>query len=94
MPICGFRQGALTGRLARPIDVENEEVVPLLVLQSARLLLFHKRSRQEIVQKKGPQGLDRGLVKGSEKAAEYRTCWQAIASEERHEAPAQGWSLS
>jgi len=33
-PILGLWQGTLTGRLAHPIDVENEEVAPLSVPQS------------------------------------------------------------
>ena len=89
-PICGHRQSLLAGRLARPIDVEDEEVISLSVPQSTCLLFFHERTSQQIVEEEASQGLDSGLVKRGEKAAERRTRRQALAPEERHECACPG----
>jgi hypothetical protein len=75
----------LAGRLARAIDVEDEEVVPLSVPQSSWLLLFHEGASEQILEKEGSQGLNWGLIKRGEKATERRTCRQAISSKECHE---------
>src|SRR5881227_1307160 len=69
-PIRCLGQGPLAGGLARPINVEDEEVVSLSVPQSALLLLFHQRTGQQILEKKSPQGLDGGMGKLGEKATE------------------------
>src|SRR6266566_6493678 len=54
------------------------------------MLLLHQRTGQQILQKKSPQGLDRSLIKRGEKAAERRTCRQAVAPKERHECACPG----
>ena len=57
------------------------------------MLLFVQRASQQIFQKERAQGLDRGLVKGGEKATECRTRRQTVASKERHERACPGLDL-
>jgi len=80
----------LAGRLARLIDVEDEEVISLSVPPSTWLLFLHESTSKQIVEEEGSQGLDSGLVKRGEKAAERRTRRQARAPEERHECACPG----
>lgn len=75
----------MAGRLPCAIDIKDEEVVPFSVPQPARLFLAPQRTGQQIVQKQGTQGLDGGLIKCGEKAAECGAMRQSLASEERHE---------
>src|SRR6266571_4812879 len=89
-PIQCFRQGTLAGRLSRAINVEDEQVVPLSVPQSARLLLLHEGTSQQILEKQRAQRLNRRLIEAAEKAAERRTRRQPVASEERHERACPG----
>ena len=89
-PIRCLRQGPLAGGLARAIDIEDEEVVPLPIPQPSWLFLFHEGASKQIVEKEGSQGLDRSLVKGGKEAAECRTRRQSVAPEERHERACPG----
>ncbi len=89
-PIQCLRQDTLAGRLSRAIDIEDEEVAPLSVPQSARLLLFHEGTSQQLFEKQRTQRLNRRLIEAAEKAAERRTRRQPVASEERHEGACPG----
>ena len=84
-PIRCLRHSTLAGCLARAINVEDEEVVPLPIPQSPWLFLFHEGTSKHIVEKEGSQDLDRNLVKRGKEAAQYRTRRQPVAPEERHE---------
>ena len=67
--IRGLRQGTRARRFSRPINIEDEEVVPLSVPQSARLLLFHQGAREQIFQKQRAQRLGRALSQGGRESA-------------------------
>src|SRR5437879_7531889 len=77
-------QSALAGGLSRAIHIEDQGVCSLAIPQPTRLLLFHQRASQEILQKERAQSLDRGLVEGRQKAGERRAMRQALGCGQSH----------
>ncbi len=64
-----LREGALAGRLTRPIDIKDEPL-PATPIENATWLFLRQRSGQQIFQEQGPQGFDAGLVQSGEKTTE------------------------
>jgi hypothetical protein len=74
----------------RPIDVKDNVVISLTIPQPSRMLLFDHRASEQIVQKHGSQGFDRGLIQRGEKATERRAGWKLVTPEECHERACPG----
>src|SRR5712691_5759813 len=81
----GLWQGALAGRLARAIDVEDHSLPACSINQPAGLPCFVQWTREQIFEKERAQGFDRWLGETSKKATERRERGQTLPSEERHE---------
>lgn len=52
-PISGHRSGALTGRLARPIESEDDALLALPIPPPAWLFLFHQPTGEQTMQTQG-----------------------------------------
>src|SRR6266487_1426120 len=79
-----LREGALAGRLTRPIDIEDEPL-PATAIENATWLFLRQRSGQQIFQELGSQGFDAGLIQSGEKTTQGRASRQSLAFEHRHE---------
>ena len=83
-------QGALAGRLPRPIDVKDDPAVPNPIREPARLLVGREGTTLEILEKECAQGIHRCLSERSQKAGERRTGRQPITLKQGHEGNSKG----
>ena len=56
--LVGLRQGALPGRLPRPIDVKDHPALSCSIHQPSGLLVGGERATFEIIKKEGAQGFN------------------------------------
>src|SRR5579859_5062530 len=59
--IVDLRQGALTDRLTRAVNVKDDPGIACWIQQASHLLVVSKRATEQIIEKEGAQGFNRRL---------------------------------
>src|SRR6266700_5469375 len=78
-------QGALAGRLACAIDIEDLPLSTCSIQQLASLPLVGERASEQIVEKQGAQGFDWLHGQSRQKARERRAGWKLVTVKQGHE---------
>lgn len=79
----------LPGRLARGIDIDDEQALPPAIRQATSLLLG-EAVREAVLLKERPQGLQAGCVDSSEEARERAAVRQLLTTKQGHEGTGKG----